>query len=658
MNRENEIFDPEALKVAEEHAPSNDKAFGEYNGIMLRKPMEKIGKEHIAKAMGILQKYKDGKAELEARIVDEENFYMLQYYKRVKQRQNKNADGETPASAWLFNSLHNKHADYMDSYPEPICLPREKSDEEEAKKLSAILPVILEQNGFEKTYSDAGWYKLKHGVAAYSVLWNPELENGLGNIDIGRPDILNLFWAPGVKDIQDSPNFFSIEMVDNELLESEYPALEGKLGNPTFDIKQYNHNNTDMSEKTMVVDWYYKRKVGGRKVLHYCKFVEGNVLYASENDPEYAQRGYYDHGKYPFVFDVLFPEEGTPTGFGIIAIARDPQVYIDLLDKAILDHALKSSKPRWFAKKSSGVNNDEYLDWNNPIVTVEGDINEEKLRSIEIPNLSSVVMNERDSKINELKETSSNRDFSNGSTASGVTSGAAIAVLQESGNKTTRDMLKGSYRAFVAVNRLKIELIRQFYTDERAFRIKNPNGGAGYEFTTYNNAGLQPQPVTMSMDGREVPVTNAFGEAAVRVPILDIDVRAQKQSPFTTIAQNETAMNLYSAGFFNPELAQQSLICLEMMDFEGKEKVYDYVVKGQTLFNQVQQLNAQVGQASQMLAAAGINPGMFGLMPMGVPTPQPMGSPMTSDNPISTAQDNAQAAQSSYTQKLMEKAKV
>ena len=109
-----------------------------------------------------------------------------------------------PASGWLFNSVANKHADAMDNYPEPAVLPREEQDKADAEQLSKILPVILEYNDFEDTYSDSWWYKLKSGTAVYGVLWNPEKENGLGDIDVKKIDILNCFWEPGVQDIQDS----------------------------------------------------------------------------------------------------------------------------------------------------------------------------------------------------------------------------------------------------------------------------------------------------------------------------------------------------------------------------------------------------------------------------------------------------------------------
>lgn len=660
------LTDGEIYRQAEAGALNNNKEIGEVNGMMLNRSSVVIGKEEVKEATSILEKYKSGKATLEARIVEEENFYMRTYYKDAKKKLGTyKPDEETPMSGWLFNSIQNKHADFMDNYPEPICLAREQSDEEEANRLTSILPVIIEQNDFYSTYSDESWYKLKHGISAYSVLWNPELDNGLGNIDIGRPDILNLFWAPGITDIQKSPHFFSVDLVDNEILESQYPQLQGKLGGEEINYVKYSHDESNLEDKTMVIDWYYKKKVNGKTVVHFCKFVGDTVLYASENDTNYAVNGFYDHGKYPFVFDVLFPEESTPVGFGIIAIAKDPQVYIDLLDKVALEHSVKSSSPRWLAGENSGINEDEWLDWNKSIVHVQGtnDVSQEKFRDIVLPNMPSALLNLKEMKIDELKETTNNRDFSNGSTSAGVTSGAAIATLQEAGNKSSRDMIKQSQNAYVEMVRIIIELIRQFYTEERSFRIRNANG-TGYEYINYNNAGLRMKNVTTNVNGEEVPVVlgdNEFGEQeyAVRLPIIDIDVRAQKQSPFTTLAQNETAMNLYNAGFFNPELAQQALICLEIMDFEGKEKVVEYVTQGQTLLNQVNNLNMQIMQASQLLMASGINPATVGLMPQMEGQPMPSGGGMSVSNPVSVAQDGAQErANTPYINNLLERARV
>jgi len=132
-----------------------------------------IDKKAIQKAAETLRQYKEGKRKLEDRIVEEEQWWKLRHWDVVGKGEL--GDKAQPTSAWLFNSISAKHADFMDNYPEPNVLPRERGDEESANILSSILPVIYERNNYEETYSDASWYKLKHGVAAKGVFWNTEL---------------------------------------------------------------------------------------------------------------------------------------------------------------------------------------------------------------------------------------------------------------------------------------------------------------------------------------------------------------------------------------------------------------------------------------------------------------------------------------------------
>ena len=515
----------------------------------------KIGEAEIAMASQILRDYKNAKATLEARIAEDELWWRLRHNDVVNRKKGK-SECES-VSAWLFNVLTNKHADAMDNFPEASVLPREKNDMEEAKKLSDILPAIMEHNNFEEIYSNNWWYKLKHGCSAYGVFWNSEVENGLGDIQIKKIDLLNIFWEPGITDIQKSRNLFIVDLRDIDILESEYPSLRGKdLGN-AIDVKQYIYDDTvDTSGKALVVDWYYKvRSESGQTLLHYCKFVGDNLLFSSENCEEYAERGWYDHAEYPIVFDTLFPEEGTPVGFGFVAVTKNPQMYIDKLGSVILENAMMAAKPRYFSKISAGVNESEFLDWSKPIVHVEGDINEERLRPITVSPLPASSISILKMKIDELKETSANSDFNRGNAGGGITAASAIAALQEAGDKVSRDMLKATYRAFTRINYLCIELIRQFYGEVRSFRINSIDGG--YGFAEYNNANINRQ--------------------SANRPIFDIAVKAQKKSPYSRLAQNEMAKELFRLGFFEPRNSFAALGALEIMDFDGKRAIEEKI---------------------------------------------------------------------------------
>lgn len=553
-----------------------------------------ITDKDVERGIDLLTKYKDGKSNLESRIVNDELWWELRHWEGIGQSKAKRVDRSgkevkstppqpKPTSAWLFNTIQNKHADAMDNYPEPVVLPREESDEQSAKMLSQILPVVQEYNHFEQVYSDNWWEKLKHGTAAYGVFWDSQKDNGLGDIEIRNIDLLNLFWEPGITDIQKSRNLFIVDLVDNDLLEKEYPELEGKQKGKVIDVKEYIYDDSvDTSEKSVVVDWYYKVKTpSGRTALHYVKFVGSTLLYASQNDPEYRDRGFYDHGMYPVVLDVMYPEKGTPIGFGYVAICKDPQLYIDKLSANILENAMMATKKRFFVSDSTAINEEEFLDWNRPMVHVNGELGDQRVKEIVTQPLSDIYVTVAQMKIEEMKDTAANRDVNSGGTTN-VTAAAAIAALQEAGNKASRDMIAASYRAYTQINTLCVELMRQFYDVSRSFRITGE--GNEYQFVTFDNSGLQDQ----------VTGLDTLGNEMYRRPVFDLKIKAQKKNPFSRMEQNERAKELYSLGFFAPENAQASMIALEMMDFEGIQTVREKVMQGQTLLNMVMQMQQQL----------------------------------------------------------------
>lgn len=601
-----------------------------------------IDKKAIEKAAETLKKYKDGKRKLEDRIVEEEQWWKLRHWDVIGKGEM--GDKAQPTSAWMFNSISAKHADIMDNYPEPNVLPRERGDEKSAKILSSILPVIYERNNYEETYSDAAWYKLKHGVVAKGVFWNTELEEGLGDVDTQFIDILNIFWEPGITNLQSSRNLFIVSLKDNDLIEAQYPQLKGKIGGKVIDVKEYVYDDTvDVTDKSLIVDWYYKKlNSSGKAVLHFCKFVGNEVLFASENSPEYAENGFYNHGLYPVEFDVLFPEEGTPVGFGYISIMKSPQLYIDKLQQVILENAIDATNTRYFAKKNVGINIDEFNDKSKRIVFVEGDINEERLKPIDVPQVSGNVLQVLQMKIDELKETSSNRDVSQGSTSGGVTAAAAIAALQEAGNKQSRDMISASYRSYVRECYLVIELMRQFYDETRSFRITGDTGK--YEFVDFNNKMMQGEPIPPAYEGQEL---EAGYIELFRKPVYDIVIKPQKRSPYSKMSQNELAKEMYNMGFFNPQLAEQAMTALELMDFDGIEGVKDRVQNGQTLQNMLM----QVMQELAMLKGA-----------MGIATGQAQGAQrepqaVSSGKGMGKAQKEAQTANmTAYGERLAQRA--
>ena len=517
----------------------------------------------IEKAYALFKKYRKARTSLTDRIIQNEQWYKLRHTQPMS------TDRYVPASAWLFNSLAVKHADAMEAMPMPYVSAREPSDTESAKALSKLLPVILERNDFPSVYSAVWNDKLKHGTGCYGVFWNPTVNSGLGDIEIKRIDVLNLFWEPGVGELDASPNLFHCELRSIDEIMQSYPRIKEITADPAEECARYFYDDeVDVSDKTTVVDWYYKKRNDeGDTVLHYCKFIKGYKLYCTEDYPEYEKTGLYAHGRYPFVTDVMYGIEGTPCGFGSLDIMKDAQMQIDRLNYAILENAKMSAQRRFFIRADGSVSEQEFADWTRPFVHIQGaGLGEDSIREITAPPLSHIYLDVINNKITELKETSGNRDVTAGGTEGGVIAAAAISVLQESGSKMTKDMIASSYRSFCKVCDIILELVRQFYTVPRCVRILAPDG-VSVDYISYDNSKIK------AIES----VCGEGDEKMTRVPAFDVSVHAEKSVASKRNEVNIMAKELYKMGVFSPENRSSARIMLSMMDFEGRDQILEAI---------------------------------------------------------------------------------
>lgn len=110
-------------------------------------------------------------------------------------------------------------------------------------------------------------------------------------------------------------------------------------------------------------------------------------------------------------------------------------------------------------------------------------------------------------------------------------------------------------------------------------------------YVMYSNAGIKPQ-------SQGDFLGTSLGD---RVPLFDIEVSAEKASPYSKMAQNELALQFYGAGFFNPELADQALACLDMMDFDHKEIIMQKIAENGGMYRQMMAMQQQMMVMAQAL---------------------------------------------------------
>ena len=186
-----------------------------------------------------------------------------------------------------------------------------------------------------------------------------------------------------------------------------------------------------------------------------------------------------------------------------------------------------------------------------------------------------------------------------------------------------------------------VELIRQFYDEERSFRIVGEQGRN--EFVMLSNQLIGDQEV--GTDGENI---------LYRRPIFDYKLKAMKRNPFSRMEENERAKELYAMGFFNPERAQEALIALDMMDFEGIETIKEKVAQGQTLLNLLEQ-QMQLNQTLAMAAGLGVGPQAG---PQGEPTGGSQPQEVPKSKGITDSVMASQVPQQSYAQNLVNRTKV
>ncbi len=512
----------------------------------------RISADFLEKALSRFSDYKSGRSTIDLRVKEDIKLYRQEYsefYNKDKQQVN-------PKTGYILSAVENKQADFTDNYPMPNILPREPSDEEASKTLTKIVPAILEMSGFKKTYKKHTRQKIKKGTGFYGVFWNGS------EIVIEELDFFSVYSDPTVRDIQKSQFLFIVDYISNDMLRREYPeAAEVFSGDAQSAGYTLDSATRIMRDRSEIIDCYYKKADGS---LHMMKLCKGQVIEASEDIPGY-ENGIYSHGKYPVIFDSMYPDDDSPYGFGAIDIARNPQLIIDRLDGTILKNSLRSGNPKTLISKASGINAEDFADSEKEIIEV-ANLNEDTYKTVSVDPLPGQVMNYRTQKIQEIKEILGNRDFQQGGTSNGVTAASAIQALQEAGDKLSRMQIDDTYDAYRELIIMVIELMREFYTEEKVYRITNEHGLPDY--AVFSGDMLYTERTLRDSLGF------AIGKEYERSEF-DISVIPQRMNVYKRETNNQTIVQLMQLGLFNPQNIEMSLIVLSAMNFDGKDMIVE-----------------------------------------------------------------------------------
>lgn len=502
----------------------------------------KIPAYFIEEALSAYRQYKSDREPLIKRIRDDEEFYRRSY-ERTYSGIESNMQCDTPL---IFAAIENCRADAIDNYPNANIIEREPEGTAVADLLSKVVEAQLEISDFKSVYKENMRNKLKYGTAVYGVFY----DSANDSIDIRSIDILDIYVDMHIPDIEESRFVFISAAIENDLLLKEYPEFS-RLFCGDAQVETLS-NSYSLKERTNILDCYYKKPDG---TVHLMKICDDVVIAATEDMPGY-ENGLYSHGHYPVVFDVLYPCEHSPFGFGMIDIGKSTQVEINKLDDAITENIMCASKPRYLTKRNGGINEDEFCDISKSIIHYEGDT--DSIRAVDHQTINEYFLSHRECKKDELKELLANRDFQQGGTAGGVTAASAIETLRQAGEKRSRAIVSDSYDSFKWIVYMVIELMRQFFTEERVYRVSDPMGKKS--FAKFSNSMLYK-------------TDYSSGRITFKKLMFDIDVVVQRENPYSRENANNTILQLWSSGIFNPDNKDCAIVALKNMQFDGKERL-------------------------------------------------------------------------------------
>ena len=450
-----------------------------------------------------------------------------------------------PVTPVIHSAIENVQADLDDLVPEAIVT----ADSTDCAELAETLTRIVRENHLNCAY-DEQYRAMTHdllvcGYCIQEIGYDPEALSGMDSAYIRHADVGSVLFDPLVSDLQEGRAVFKYVRRTRDWFREHYPKEAETLSEdgPYMDTDGDGVLTPRLERSIMLIECWQRRfdRKTGKYSVHIVKLAGGRILEDSRS--EYPE-GVYRHGKYPFVVTALFPRKGSPLGYGFVDMYETSQRYSDKLDQTVMKNALLSSHNKLLVTSASGFDADDLRDWSKEVHIGDNLNGVTWFATAPLPAyLIRYIADMRDS----IKEDSGANEWSRGMTNYGVTSGTAIAALQEKSSKRARMAAKSLHSAFRMAVEQELELEREFALGLRAVKTyidrADPEGASRAEAAARR-----------IMNEEEAPIS------------IRVTVKVQKDTGFSAIAHNDTVFRLVETGMITPEVG------LELIVFEGKEQ--------------------------------------------------------------------------------------
>ena len=486
-----------------------------------------------------------------------------------------------PVMPIIFSTVENIQADLMDEYPEAVVTPESSNDEKIGKILTRVVAQNHEACDYLYEYNDLIHDLLVGGYMVQEVGWDPNLNYGFGGAYIRCVSNKNIMFDPLCANIQDGRAVFKIERLPTSWFRQHYPdyAEHFSGGSDLVPDDHFSFGTEVESKETnymiLLEAWIRTYDAENHKYsVHMLQIAGGQLL---ENSYIEKPEGYFMHGMYPFVCTPLYKIKGSPFGYGIVDMFKNPQQYSDKINQILLKNALTAGTNRILVQKGS-ADLDEIRDFSKQIIEVS---NIGGITWFQDRPLPAFLMNYMINMQNGIKEEAGSNDFSRGNTTGGVTAASAITALMDASSKRSRKEAQVIHNGFAQAVRMELEVEREFETETRTVEIT-----------------VMGEKQSLSVhEGFFKDVQNGYDKLPVE---FRVSIKPARESRFTKLSNNELIlqiMTMYQGRTINPA------ILMEAMDFEGKDIVLEKLKASQQ--QSIEALQGQLAEAqgqNQMLS--------------------------------------------------------
>jgi hypothetical protein len=408
-----------------------------------------------------------------------------------------------PVTNIVENYIDTAHANMTSGKVAISITERRPGYAEVAKKLQDVISATWDGLDMDaKLRNECEYIRPEVGTVVFKSPWNPNRNNGKGDIDCSIVHPLNVFFDPNIsnpRELQMMDFIIYVMPKTRSYVLRRYSKEKDKLcrftrkeldaflqAESASDVEYEGENDaTTNRDKIMLYEAWYRDEEGKLQVAWLANW---RVLKASADDKEMAKNGFYKHGKHPTVIAHYKPRPKSLYGRSEVEslISFDAgrtdgiQDCVNILDQKVLVAAALEAIGQVVYRHGKIKNPEKITAEPGLKIAVKESVRED-IDWRKGAGISQFILQWRDKKIEDSQRVTAQWDVARGEPAGGRRTAAESLARTEQALKPLNDRVMTLNDALAELIELWIEHLAEFGY-KREYEISTPEGPRIIEF--------------------------------------------------------------------------------------------------------------------------------------------------------------------------------